>query len=217
MCQLSDLILKSDSLSATSLRCRMQYHDKLNCVITDSTWLYNARPSEGTVLATKLDMLFSNFLSSLHIDGLVQHCSNSSELAMELLQSCIKAWIWAMELYRFWENWLCYAMFVLASELLSSQGIKSFATDYKYEYYSIYLWLISTFFIISYLWYFSVGVILFFIDILHSFTSSMCFKMRTIPQENLFVALVILRLIMISRYLTKKYFLWCDLLNFVWF
>ena len=31
-----------------------------------------------------------------YIDGLVQDCSNSSELAMELLQSCTKPSIWAL-------------------------------------------------------------------------------------------------------------------------
>ena len=31
-----------------------------------------------------------NTLKSLHIDGLVQDCSNSSALALELLQSCTK-------------------------------------------------------------------------------------------------------------------------------
>ena len=29
-----------------------------------------------------------------HLDGLVQDCSNSSALAMELLQSCTKPLIW---------------------------------------------------------------------------------------------------------------------------
>ena len=29
-----------------------------------------------------------------YIDGLVQDCSNSSALAMELLQSCTMPWIW---------------------------------------------------------------------------------------------------------------------------
>ena len=33
-------------------------------------------------------------LSVEHIDGLVQDCSNSSALAMELLQSCTKPSVW---------------------------------------------------------------------------------------------------------------------------
>ena len=36
------------------------------------------------------DVLVSSYQSIHHIDGLVQDCSNSSALAMELLQSCTK-------------------------------------------------------------------------------------------------------------------------------
>ena len=32
----------------------------------------------------------------LHIDGLVQDCSNSSALAMELMQSCVKPSLYGM-------------------------------------------------------------------------------------------------------------------------
>ena len=49
-------------------------------VPTDVLALGGARPSAGTVVTVKL-----------HIDGLVQDCSNSSMLAMELLQSCTKS------------------------------------------------------------------------------------------------------------------------------
>ena len=38
----------------------------------------------------------SMMLLSLHVDGLVQDCSNSSALAMELLQSCSKPSMWCV-------------------------------------------------------------------------------------------------------------------------
>ena len=42
------------------------------------------------------DVLVSSYQSIHHIDGLVQDCSNSSALAMELLQSFTKPSIWAV-------------------------------------------------------------------------------------------------------------------------
>ena len=42
-----------------------------------------------------------------YVDGLVQDCSNSSALAMELLQSCTK-----LPMCGVYDKWLCYTFFV---------------------------------------------------------------------------------------------------------
>ena len=54
-------------------------------------------------------------IPKLDIDGLVQDCSNSSALAMELLQSCTKPTIWH----------------ILGSS--KSALISTFTTDFLYE------------------------------------------------------------------------------------
>ena len=42
------------------------------------------------VTRTQRNKMIQYFPAAFHIDGLVQDCSNSSALAMELLQSCTK-------------------------------------------------------------------------------------------------------------------------------
>ena len=43
----------------------------------------------------KIDFQGHNINIQLYVDGLVQDCSNSSALAMELLQSCTKSSIYS--------------------------------------------------------------------------------------------------------------------------
>ena len=47
-----------------------------------------------TVKQTAKMQVIWDTVTDMCIDGLVQYCSNSSALAMELLQSCPKPWIW---------------------------------------------------------------------------------------------------------------------------
>ena len=44
------------------------------------------------------------YIVTAHVDGLVQVCSISSSLAMELLQSCIRPWMSWVVLY-IWTSW----------------------------------------------------------------------------------------------------------------
>ena len=43
--------------------------------------------------------LYSDTTTNRHTDGFLQDCSISSALAMEILQSCIKPWIWYQCIY----------------------------------------------------------------------------------------------------------------------
>ena len=52
-----------------------------------------------TALHSLPEISFTSITSFQHFDGLVQDCSNSSALAMELLQSCTKASIWYQQYF----------------------------------------------------------------------------------------------------------------------
>ena len=54
-----------------------------------------ARRTSPLCTATKLPVDKHTSLQWYHIDHLVQDCSISSALAMEILQSCTKPWTWA--------------------------------------------------------------------------------------------------------------------------
>ena len=52
--------------------------------------------------------LYSDTSTNRHIDGFLQDCSISSALAMEILQSCVKPWIW----YQLMHLWSCLSTFL---------------------------------------------------------------------------------------------------------
>ena len=61
-----------------------------------------------------------NTPSNVYIDGLVQHCSNSSALAMELLPYCTKPSIWiSMIMERRSPDCLIFAMWILVHQNVS--------------------------------------------------------------------------------------------------
>ena len=60
-------------------------------------WTSNPLLCTRTIVVTKTLKIMDDMKPMVHVDGLVQDCSNSSALAMELLQSCTKPSIWLLQ------------------------------------------------------------------------------------------------------------------------